>query len=307
MEFKSVQENFNDDTRKNYELWKPFRDINREQVYKVLFKRNFLNFERALLLGAGNGNDIDINFFEDTFQEITIVDIDETALDNLISKAKYPEKFVKRIIDLSGVELQLNQFDFNNKSTSQVETFIRKLSVKHDFTSISGVFDCIVNCNYTSQLVNPFVIKEIVECNIKPSSNLLTLLSELNSKIITNIFEFINSHLHEKGLLIHSTDSFEVSHNEKTNSKSIGFEDIMTALNGDIHNTTPLQDTNVFAKITKYLLVGNYIPSEGFNIESLRFVPWRFSFSDDYVKYYICSVYAFKKGLAVKYNTIKNL
>ncbi len=303
----NIQAELNNDTRNSYELWKPFRDANREQVYKLVFKRNFLNYNRALLLGAGNGNDIDINYFEGIFDEITIVDIDETAMDNLISRAKYPEKFIKRFIDLSGVGEQFNNFQFKGKSTSQIETFIRKLTVLHDFSSLTGEFDCIVNCNYTSQLVNPFIYSKLDEYKINPSTNLILLLSDLNKKIIINIFNNINQLLHEKGLFIHSTDTFELAHNEKTSYKSTGLEEILTALKGNLLDMTPLHNPETFSKLSKYLLVGNYIDADRFKFESLRYVPWKFSMNDDYVKYYICSVYVFKKGISINYNTINNL
>lgn len=261
-----------------------------------------------MLLGAGNGNDIDINYLEDIFDEVVVADIDEEALDYLISKSKNPNKFTKVIIDLSGVESQMNSYDFNNKTSTQIETFVRKLKINMDFSDINGEFDCVINCNYTSQLVNPFILKTLEEYNIKPTSNLLLLLSELSSKIITILFNFIYSVLHAKGIFIHSTDLFEVSFNEKTDYKSPGFIEIMTALNGKIENIDLLLKGEVVAPlISKYALVGSYIPDSEFKFESLRFVPWKFSFKDYYVKYYICMVYAYKKGFVPNQKIISDL
>ncbi|WP_342480020.1 hypothetical protein NST07_20435 [Paenibacillus sp. FSL L8-0340] len=308
MIFKNVQAEFNSDTRVNNDNWSAFREMNREQVFKIVFKRNFLNFNRILLLGAGNGNDIDINYLEDIFDEVVVADIDEEALDYLISKSKNPNKFTKVIIDLSGVESQMNSYDFNNKTSTQIETFVRKLKINMDFSDINGEFDCVINCNYTSQLVNPFILKTLEEYNIKPTSNLLLLLSELSSKIITILFNFIYSVLHAKGIFIHSTDLFEVSFNEKTDYKSPGFIEIMTALNGKIENIDLLLKGEVVAPlISKYALVGSYIPDSEFKFESLRFVPWKFSFKDYYVKYYICMVYAYKKGFVPNQKIISDL
>ncbi|MFD0587773.1 hypothetical protein ACFQZE_07145 [Paenibacillus sp. GCM10027627] len=307
MSLLEIQQLFNTDTRDCFDLWKPFRDLNREEVYKRVLNRNNLDYNHLLLLGAGNGNDIDISFFEEIFNKITIVDIDETALDHLLSKVKYPEKFKKKLMDLSGVTSQVDMYDFSNKTASQIETFIRKIQVKHDFSELSSAkYDCIINCNYTSQLVFPFFLKSLYQHNINPTSKLTNELVGLVKKIIEGIFLFIGNHLAPKGIIFHSTDTFEVWHDQTSGDKySDGFEEIMLALRGNIFDTTPLQDFNVYKSIEKHRLTGGYIP-EGFKPESFRFVPWRFSFNENFVKFYICSVYALKKT-HLGYDTLKKL
>lgn len=296
MSFRFVQTYSNNDTKDNWELWEPFRDMNRDQVYKVVFNRNKLKYDRALILGAGNGNDIDVRYLEDTFKEITLVDIDETALDRFIEKAKSPNKFIKKIIDLSGIE-KIMTLDIANKTLPQIETTLRKATPSHDFSELSGQYDFILNSNYTSQLVNPFILSILAAIGKTPTSKIISELSELSVRIITSLFNNIHNLLDKDGVFIHSIDTFEVSEDEETGYKSPAYYPVMEALNGSMANIQNLYRQDILSGLRKYMIVGNYIPNidRKFKVESMRFVPWRFKLSKTEVRYYICSVYAFNK------------
>ncbi|MBD8838884.1 hypothetical protein IFU39_13770 [Paenibacillus sp. CFBP 13594] len=308
MELKNIQVKYNNDSRDNYDSWELFRRSNVEQVYEVVFKRNFSNYGRLLLLGVGNGNDIDINYFEEKFEEVILVDIDEDALNHLISRVKHPEKFTKVVADLSGIAHHFETFEFLNKTSSQVETFLRKIKIEHDLSKIQGKFDCIINCNYTTQLIHPHLLTELDNYKIKPTSGLLQESLELTNKIIIELFNFIHSKLEDKGLFVHSTDKFEISHHAKTDYYSPGSLEMMEEMEFQIHlNTDKLLTKENIIKFQKFALSGSQTPVGIFNVESVRYAPWTFVNTEEFVKHYICAINVYKKSIVPKYNTLKNL
>jgi hypothetical protein len=292
-----IQQAMNNDTQDKWKDWEAFRGMNREYAFKVVFQRNKLLYDRALILGAGNGNDIDIEYLENTFSEITIVDIDEIALNRLILKANYPNKFIKKIIDLSGVSHLLTS-DIFSKPLIEIENIIQTTNPEHDFSDLSGNYDFILNSNYTSQLIFPYIESNLLFKNIKSSERMIELMGDLTVKIITDLFEIIHGLLNTNGVLIHSTDLFEISANSKTKYKSPAFIPVyINTLDSSINNIDRLNDAEVVKKINDYMIIGNFTPNyEGkFKLESIRHIPWRFTDTKDEIRYYICRVVAFIK------------
>src|SRR5690242_18475517 len=98
---KEIQVYANKQSKDKWGEWNGFR-LGYEKLLRETIERNNIITNRIMLLGAGNGNDMPIEFVESNFNEIILVDIDEKALQRFLEKVKIKEKFKTYIIDLSG-------------------------------------------------------------------------------------------------------------------------------------------------------------------------------------------------------------
>jgi len=92
----------NDASRPFYNRWTRHRELVRELVDRAAAgtRRG-----RCLVLGAGNGNDIPLGHLADTFTELTLFDLDETALAAGAGRLTAPQKAGVRLLagDLAGL------------------------------------------------------------------------------------------------------------------------------------------------------------------------------------------------------------
>lgn len=291
--FTNIQNMNNKDTRSNYEYWQSFRDTNREYLHKKAFVEKSINKGKLLVLGAGNGNDIDIEYLEDQFNEITLVDIDKDALDIYLGRVKNVEKYKTHLIDLSGVMNQIKPEVFG-KSENVIRQHLKSLRPKIKFNELENNYDLILNCNYTTQLLHPYITSVLLANNKKLSYGIMVELSNLSKSVIETLFKEISSILSPDGLLIHSTDTYLMEHDKKTNTYNEAYIKINEILKGDINNLADIATHT--RSLNKYQLAGSYIPfQKQFNYEGMRFAPWEFTDDEEKQTTYICTVVVLSK------------
>ncbi|WP_375533282.1 hypothetical protein [Paenibacillus terreus] len=288
----------NEDTIENGSQpgWVKFKNMYRD-YFSVVLSRNNVVTNKALILGAGNGNDIDISFFEEHFQEIVLVDIDEEALDRFISKATQPEKFRKVVIDLSGLAGKLTPAIFE-KSQKKLIEYVERLKPTHDFSQLKDEkFDFIFSSNFITQLLYPYFTNMLLIKGRVPGPNILAPLSKLSHRVIKGLLSHIHSLLDPHGVFIHSSDMVELTVDKTTGIKTPGYDLVMGALGPDWSNITP-KVQGIMPTLAKHNLFigGSSLPDYNiFKFDGLLFIPWEFARNDKLEKTYICMVVSFLK------------
>lgn len=296
MKLKDVQFNYNNSTTHKWESWRRFRDMNRDFAYIPAITHNKIKCKRALILGAGNGNDIDISFLENKFNEIVIVDIDPMALQNFLSKVNSPEKFHSVVMDLSGVEESLDSI--HTLEYDQIERVLLNANPIHDFSKITGTFDFVLSSNFTSQLILPYLEASLKQRNLTMSKKITEAAADLTSKIIDNIFREVGLIMDQGGVFLHSTDMYVISANTKNNTYSEAYKPVFVdVLRNNMQNIGFLLDLKIQSKLSQYTVIGSYLPNPDGILkgEAIKFIPWRFNDSAAEIRYYICRVVEYKK------------
>ena len=103
------------------------------------------------VLGAGNGNDLDLPQLAKHFREITLVDLDDSALSYSLSKQS--EEVARRIrlkpgIDLSGI---LNGLDSMRTDESVIDAAIERMS---ELAEEAKTFDVVVSTCLLTQMID---------------------------------------------------------------------------------------------------------------------------------------------------------
>lgn len=186
----------NKSTKGDWVHWADYREQIREVIAKTLDGYQ-PGRGHILLLGAGNGNDVPITYIESVFERITIVDIDELALDRLIAKSSYPHKFQKAVIDLTGLGQAVT-------SLADLKKNIDKLKPAVDFSKITAPVDVAMNLCFSTQLLSAYFHQEKDK---KISGEFSTKLDRLLDQIHISIFEGLAGLLTTNGVVIHLTDT----------------------------------------------------------------------------------------------------
>lgn len=189
----------NDSTKRDWEHWQNYR----EQIQAVIAhtlenSRDEITPGHLLLLGAGNGNDVPISYIETVFDRITIVDIDERALDRFVTRAKHPEKFRKAVMDLTGFGKEIATLD-------DLKAKIETLEPSPDFSPIESPVDMAMNLCFTTQLLSAYFYKEKKTEPVAPA--LSAQLNQLIGRIHIRLFEGLAGLLAPHGMVIHLTDT----------------------------------------------------------------------------------------------------
>ena len=290
--FKEFQNYANHNTKESGQKWHLLRNAYGHAIIEI-FKQFPFNKGRALLLGAGNGNDIPLDFFEYFFEEIVVVDIDQEALDRLMTKVVHKDKFKIIVMDLSGLTDEIDAMKLN--SLLLTDDWIKSLQPKPNFTSISGSFDLIMNCNYSTQLCYP-IVKYASDHQIPQQS--LSGLSDLINRIQTDVFKRINELLNENSIFIHSTDTIELSLNKITGEKSKTYDFVMDAIHNDTTQLTNILEILPQLSKQSLLINGSQLPENYktlFECVKLNFLFWPFESSDRGDRSFIVAVYMFRK------------
>ncbi|MGO4695573.1 hypothetical protein AB4Z50_14975 [Paenibacillus sp. 2TAB26] len=279
------------------ELWDEYRQLTEGLIRNLDGKRSILG-GRALLLGAGNGNDLPLEFLEKGFEEIVLVDIDQSALDRLLTKVSDPNKFKTVIADLSGVSDQLPS-SLSDKSEAELIHLMEGLTYNPTWaTSIQGQFDFIMTCHITTQLVAPVFMNQV---SFLPSQfgAFNVNLNKLANLVVEGLIEAIQSLLSVKGVLLHSTDTFELGFDGNGNPLRPHTAEIIKAVQGDLsklYTIVPL--LGQLAEKSNHI-TGSTAPLEVFEKLYDRLTTfvnaWHFEDSPHFQKYYIVFGYALTK------------
>ncbi|MGO4699546.1 hypothetical protein AB4Z50_35535 [Paenibacillus sp. 2TAB26] len=286
-----VQQQANTDTRNRWDSWSSLRKMHTEIWDKLSVSHKPLS-GRALLLGAGNGNDVDIQKLESLFDEIVIVDIDPDALNCFMEKVKQPDKFKSMQLDLTGFANQVP--DLKNMSEPEIIGLINTLKPNSELASLTGKFDFIMGCNYTTQLIGP----KFMMHNQQSGSTYVVAVNQFTVKVLENIFYHLRNLLKDDGLLLHSTDTFEMHTNSATGYSSPATKPIMEATKGDLSKLSEI--VPVFGSLAAQSLtisgsVMTTVMMIGLEFKRLFIIPWHFQRTATIERIYINFLTAFTK------------
>ena len=107
------------------------------------------------VLGAGNGNDLDLSLLVERFQQITLVDLDDSALSHCLSKQS--EAVARQIrleprVDLSGI---LNELDSMRTDPAKIDLAIERMN---DQTEMGKTYDVAVSTCLLTQMIDSVVL-----------------------------------------------------------------------------------------------------------------------------------------------------
>ncbi|MFJ8103928.1 hypothetical protein [Lysinibacillus sp. NPDC096212] len=120
-------EKLNEDTESNrYQKWHEHRNAISNLFNEVFSVKGYV--QKIGILGAGNCDDLDINFLSSKCDEIILFDIDLSSMEKAVAKLS---EEVKKKITLVKVDLtNLNKFDFYNKFEEMVKENVPSKKIK---------------------------------------------------------------------------------------------------------------------------------------------------------------------------------
>ncbi|NYE57992.1 hypothetical protein [Carboxydothermus ferrireducens] len=151
MFYKKLQEIANEDTRNFFNEYAPHREKLMAEILKAK------SSGRAIILGAGNCNDIDLNELSKTFDQTFLLDIDVTAMELGLQRQKpiYPEKIKILEFDLTGI---LANIQLVIRDTS-LDTLLNALKAVNDNPKLpegfEQSFDLVVSAGVITQIIYP--------------------------------------------------------------------------------------------------------------------------------------------------------
>ncbi|MDO7785829.1 hypothetical protein [Desulforamulus aquiferis] len=258
MIFTHLQSILNQSTKDYGNNWTHIQD-QYEQILKRLLNEFNPNAKRILLLGAGNGNDLPLSFIEETFDYIEVVDIDKIALNRLLQKLKHKKKFSLKVCDFTGLDNCNSGIEslISEESIPEKVKLIEALQPNPSLKALSYDFDIVMNCNFSTQLLTPITpnLGELPQ-------EIGKAFTYLSDKIHCQLFEQIKEHLKADGLLLHSSDVFELSGNRY--GVNPAFKPLLSLINYQFDNLPEIVnvDQDEFNKLVMQGLniIGSLLP-----------------------------------------------
>ena len=108
------------------------------------------------LLGAGNCNDIELPHLLNTFDSVTLVDLDPNALEFGISQQgvkDHPKLRVLSGVDLSGILAFIEAWQTQTASNQEKERCLHTLHNSRPLAAFHGKFDLVISCCLLSQMI----------------------------------------------------------------------------------------------------------------------------------------------------------
>lgn len=217
-------------TRKFSNRWDDWKGHRNHLNYifddRVLNKTNSKN--KAIIFGAGNCDDIDLNFWLDNLSELYLVDIDLPSIEEAIKRQNVNEinrgKLKILGIDVSGLENigffnELESMLKNKISVKKIISYIRttanNLTVINDLSDFYGSFSVVASSAIHTQLVHPHFKKVITDYeNLLSSKEKKKLIDEayyLMSAVVRNYNQLLTNLTQKNGTLFIWVDEVEIS------------------------------------------------------------------------------------------------
>ena len=108
------------------------------------------------LLGSGNCNDIELPHLLNTFDSVTLVDLDPNALEFGISQQgvkDHPKLRVLSGVDLSGILAFIEAWQTQTASNQEKERCLHTLQNSKPLAAYHGKFDLVISCCLLSQMI----------------------------------------------------------------------------------------------------------------------------------------------------------
>jgi hypothetical protein len=158
---------------------------------------------KLCILGAGNGNDLDLSLLVPRYGKVTLVDLDADALQHAaarVSNQQYPSVETIAGVDLSGILDLLAQWPGQPLPSQTIDQAVKRLS-RIGPTSVLGRYDVVASTCLLSQMIDSVVERlgpdhpQLVEVTLTLRDSHLKLLRELTvaSGTALLITDFVSS------------------------------------------------------------------------------------------------------------------
>ena len=142
--------------------WDLFAD-HRQHIKRLIQSQENVGNKRICILGAGNCNDLDLEYLAHSFKEIHLVDIDKGALINGVWKQRvnhFPNIYIHGDIDLSGIYSYLEEWRYQRPDHKTITDCIRKAN-RFDGLRFDQNFDVVVSTCLLTQLMQSIITTRI--------------------------------------------------------------------------------------------------------------------------------------------------
>lgn len=144
---------------KSFDGWEIYHS-HRQKILEIIVSKSICSSDRLCILGAGNCNDLDLNILVNKFREVHLVDLDNQALQNGISRQNLnncSNLYIHGKIDLTKSLWFLSEFYQKSKpSEDDVKKFIQETNLSLNL-NITEPFEIVVSVCMLTQLINTII------------------------------------------------------------------------------------------------------------------------------------------------------
>lgn len=239
---REFNKQLNSSDKNRFYFWESYRRLLTDFIIDNI-KSNLDPVENVLIIGAGNCDDIDLFRLAKIVKNITLSDIDKSALNNVYKKFNIDKKNIEvKEIDYTGLDqnyewnnlIDIILKDFSQKTITELFKNITYVSVNNKL-SFNQEYDCVIVSPIYTQLLYPQIsanVNLLRKLNYPESSINLIINTFLNfiPQIINNFNKNISSLLKQKGLAIIISDIFETTKTSKSYQEIIKIIDDLPSI-----------------------------------------------------------------------------
>ena len=223
-----------------YENWAEYR----QQINRFI-SRSVTGTKSIIVLGAGECNDIDLHFLSDTFDQVTLSDVDAKSMDDGIARQKLNGEQIRKISKVQADYTGLSQASFFDELSKlamgrahhkDIEAYIINTIASIKTDSILGrhknTYDAVWVCPTYTQLgytQMEVLLKILYQYNIYPLVELNKILAIMHSQmatIIKNYNGLLLSLANENGRIFAVADMAEITDLSITESLTNNINDL---------------------------------------------------------------------------------
>jgi hypothetical protein len=210
--FKTMNENAS-----NYD-WSSHREVVLKMLKKAFSTHQSIN--NVLILGAGNCNDMPLDYISERVNQIVLVDIDQNSLNK--ARRQLPNNAQKKIVlkvqDLNGpyVANILNTITSLARHDEYGKLLIYLKNICSTLNDIDGHpnleehhYDLVVSVCVTSQLFAPYAQAIVESCPESQYDRISALIAEISNFLADQYFTLLANTTAKGGVLLFASDIFE--------------------------------------------------------------------------------------------------
>ncbi|WP_434510095.1 hypothetical protein [Desulfitobacterium sp. AusDCA] len=207
---------------KRWDNWEGHRNQINRILHERVLKSSSTDFCKAAIFGAGNCDDIDLNYWLNNVDELWLFDIDLESVQQGIERQNIDTKMIDKLklfqIDVTGLDKisffnDINQMLKDSTPIKKVVSYIRKiannLEVIDDLINHYGSFSFVASSSIHTQLLYPHFNQML--SNTKDKETLMREADYLMSTLVKNYNQLLLNLVKENGTLFIWTDEFELS------------------------------------------------------------------------------------------------
>ncbi|WP_156896635.1 hypothetical protein [Desulfovirgula thermocuniculi] len=206
----------NQNTAGCYDAWSHHREAVKKLISESL--HYLKKRDRCIVLGAGNCNDIPLEYLGENFQQVHLADIDRQSLLRALSRLpdNMNKKFQTLYIDLTGLNETEIFKDFVEASRQRYYkrflSSLRKLRANlldFPFPKIGQNYDLVVSVCVTTQLFSPFIFSILPHSPKMALNKMTTIIREISNLLVDRYFVLLHDLTFPDGCVVLASDIFE--------------------------------------------------------------------------------------------------